>query len=126
MFGTRKEGVGKWERRTGYALSALASLGVLASGVAKLFPGTEIHALLRELELDEHAVAIGLTEIGIVLVYWLPRTGNLGFFMFCAYVGAILMAEVLLGAFPLPALAIGALLFAGTILRKPYLLREPG
>ena len=122
MVGLHEVGVGVWQRRLGYVFSVLASVGVLVSGVSKLFPATEIHELLRELALDEHAVAIGLAEIAIVVLYWVPRTSNLGFFFFCAYVGAIMMAEIMLGDLPLPALTIGALLFAGTLLRKPSLL----
>ena len=126
MVGLHEGGIGDWQLRTGYLLSALATVGVLVSGVSKLFPATEIHDLLRELGLEEHAVAIGIVEIALVILYWLPRTGNLGFFLFCVYVGAILMAEILLGDLPIPALGIGALLFTGTLLRKPSLLGGRG
>lgn len=122
MFQLHDPGVGRTRRTTGYVLSLLPSLAVLGSGLMKFWPAAEIHALLAQLGLEAYAVAIGLVEIACVLLYWIPRTSNLGFFFFCAYVGGITVAELLLEQLPWPALTIGAMIFAGTLLRKPSLL----
>ncbi len=119
MFTLHEAGIGKRQRILGYVLSLLPSLAVFGSGVAKFFPGHEIHALLAELGLGGQAVVIGLTEIGCVVLYWIPRTTNVGFFLFCSYIGAILVGELVLGQVPLPALAIGSMVYAGTYLRRP-------
>lgn len=111
-----------WRIRAGIACAALASLLVLGSALMKFVPGTEIQVILERLGLDAYAVPIALTELGLLLIYWWPRTRNLGFFLFCFYVGGITMAEVLLGDFPLPGLAIGLLILVGTLLRRPGLL----
>lgn len=78
--------------------------------------------ILAQLELSEQAIPIGIMEIILVALYWIPRSVNLGFFLFCAYIGGITVAEILLGDFPLPGLSIGAMIFLGTLLRKPRLI----
>jgi len=105
----------------GYVLSVLPSLAVLFSGLLKFTAEPEILVLLEQLGMADHAVAIGVVEIICVLVYWVPRTVNLGFFLFCAYSGGIVVAELILGDFPLPGLAIGLMVVLGTLLRKPSL-----
>lgn len=105
----------------GYILSALPSIAVLFSGLLKFTAEPEILVLLEKLGMADQAVAIGVVEIICVLVYWIPRTVNLGFFLFCAYSGGIVVAELILGDFPLPGLAIGGMAVLGTLLRKPSL-----
>lgn len=112
---------GRTQLIVGYALSILASLSVLFSGLLKFTAEPEILVLLEQLGMAEHAVAIGVAEIICVLIYWIPRMVNLGFFLFCAYCGGIVVAEMILGDFPLPGLAIGGMLAVGTLLRKPSL-----
>ena len=121
IVGLHDPEIGRKRKLLGYVLSAIPSLGVFASGVSKFFPG-DIHLLLAVLNLDNHAVAIGLVAMAVVLIYWIPRTVNLGFFLFLAYCGGILVGELVVGEVPLPALTIGAMVFAGTVLRKPSLL----
>ncbi|WP_090169194.1 hypothetical protein [Neolewinella agarilytica] len=122
MFELHDAGISKRRRITGYVLSLLPSLAVLGSGFIKFFPNAEIHLLLEQLGMADHAVLIGLIEIGCVLLYWSPTTSNVGFFLFCSYIGGIIVGELVIGDFPLPGLAIGVMVYVGTILRKPSLL----
>ncbi|CAH1000635.1 hypothetical protein LEM8419_01769 [Neolewinella maritima] len=122
MVALHENNIGRTQRWLGYTLSLLPSLGVLVSGITKFFPAGDIHLLLQTLGLADHAVVIGLVEIAVVVLYWIPRTCNIGFFLFCSYVGGILVGELVLGDVPLPALAIGAMIYVGTLLRKPSLL----
>lgn len=122
MSKLHESGIGKPQRLLGYLLSLLPSLAVLGSGFAKFIPDTEIHALLDNLGMAEHAVIIGLIEILCVLVYWIPKTSNIGFFLFCSYAGGIIVGELILGDVPLPGLAIGGMIYVGTLLRKPSLI----
>ena len=122
MFQLHDPGISKARRLTGYALSLLPSLAVLGSGVTKFFPGSDIHTLLEQLGMAEHAVVIGLIEIACVLLYWIPRTSNIGFYLFCSYIGGITVAELILGDFPWPGLTIGVMIYVGTLLRKPSLV----
>lgn len=122
MSELHEAGISKTQRIAGYILSLLPSLAVLGSGFIKFFPDTEIHLLLEQLGMAQHAILIGLIEIGCVLLYWIPKTSNIGFFLFCSYIGAIIVGELVVGDFPLPGLTIGAMIYIGTILRKPSLL----
>ena len=122
MSALHENGTSKSQWLIGYALSILASLGILGSGIIKFFPNESILLILEQLNMSEYALIIGLVEIGVVILYWIPKTSNIGFFLFCVYIGAILAGEIVLGEFPLPALATGVMIFVGTLLRKPSLL----
>jgi|GEM_PF-581159 len=117
-----EEGISRPRRIFGYLLSVLASLAIFGSGIIKFFPDNDIHVLLEQLNVAEHAVLIGLIEIGVVVLYWIPKISNIGFFLFCAYAGGITVGELILGDFPLPGLAIGGMIMVGSVLRKPSLL----
>lgn len=123
MLKLHEEGISKSQRITGYILSLLPSLGIMGSGFMKFFPNTEIHVLLEQLGVAEHAVMIGLVEIFVVVLYWIPRTMNIGFFLFCSYAGGIVVGELIHGDVPLPGLVTGAMIYVGTLLRKPSLLK---
>lgn len=122
MFKLHDEGISKTRRVIGYLLSLLPSLAVLGSGFIKFFPNAEIHALLEQLGMAEHAILIGLIEIVCVLLYWVPATSNIGFFLLCSYIGGIIVGELVIGDVPLPGLTIGIMIYVGTLLRKPSLI----
>lgn len=113
--------IGRSQLIAGYILSVLPSLAVLFSGLLKFTAEPEILVLLEKLGMADQAVVIGVVEIICAVVYWIPRTVNLGFFLFCAYSGGIVVAELILGDFPLPGLAIGVMVVVGTLFRKPSL-----
>jgi len=114
--------IGRTQKLIGYTLSILASVMVFSSALFKFTGEANIYAVLERLGVQEYALSIGLAEMLIVLIYWIPRTSNLGFFLFCSYIGAITVAEMLMGDFPLPGLTIGGMIYLGTLLRKPTLL----
>jgi len=122
MNSFHETGISKSSRITGYVLTLLASLGVLGSGLIKFFPNEEINQVLGRLGLEEYSIAIGLMEVLVVVLYWIPKTVNIGFFLFCSYLGGIIVAEILLGDIPIPGLMLGAMVYIGTFLRKPSLL----
>lgn len=114
--------ISKIQRIMGYILSLIASVSIALSGVLKWVPVAWAMAPLEKLELAPYAFWVGAAELVCVVLYWLPRTQSLGFFFLCTYTGAILLAEILMGEFPLPALILGACIYLGTLLRRPTLL----
>ena len=64
---------------------------------------------------------IGILEISCVLLFWIPKTSNLGFFLLCSYVGGIIVAETTMGGAPFLGLITATLIYVGTFLRKPQL-----
>jgi len=126
MFKLHEEGLSKPQRITGYILALLPALGVMGSGFTKFFPNTEIHALLDQLGMGDYAVLIGLIEILVVALYLIPKTSNIGFFLFCSYIGAIIVGELVIGDVPLPGLTIGVMIYVGTLLLRPSLLGWDG
>ena len=76
---------------------------------------------LERLGVAEHAVLIGLVEILCVVLYWIPRTSNIGFFLFCSYAGGIIVGELILGDIPIPGIVTAIMIYTGTMLRKPSL-----
>ena len=122
MSKLHENGISKSSRITGYVLTIIASVGVLGSGIIKFFPNEEINQVLGKLGLEEHSIAIGLVEVLVVVLYWFPKTVNIGFFIFCSYLGGIVVGEIMLGDIPIPGLVLGAMVYVGTFLRKPSLL----
>ena len=121
MSNLHEPGISKPRRITGYVLSVLPSLMVLLSGFVKFSKNEMILENLERLGVAEHAVLIGLVEILCVVLYWIPRTSNIGFFLFCSYAGGIIVGELILGDIPIPGIVTAIMIYTGTMLRKPSL-----
>lgn len=113
--------ISRIQKVSGYSFSILASMMVLASAIFKFKGEANIILILSELGLTEYSYLIGWVEILIIALYWIPKTSNFGFFLFCSYIGAITVAEIIMGDSPIPGLSIGILIYLGTFLRKPNL-----
>lgn len=121
MSTLHEPGIGKVQRTIGYLLSVLASLMVFISGLLKFTHNAWAMEPLEKLGLSEHAITVGMVELLCVLLYWIPKTSNIGFFIFCSYVGGIIVGELLMGEAPVPGIVIGLMVYLGTLLRKPSL-----
>lgn len=104
----------------GYVLTVLPSLMILYSGTMKLFMAPSMVNNMAELGLEAATIWIGLIELGVMVLYWIPLTSNLGFCLLSAYLGGIIVAELMTGS-PAVGLTLATVFYTGTFLRKPSL-----
>lgn len=114
--------ISKTRRITGYILSILPSLMIVFSGSNKII-GSEwmVQAMNTIPNIGEITPFIGMLEITCVIIYWIPKISNIGFFLLCSYTGGIIVAEIVASHSPLPGIILAILIYIGTILRKPSL-----
>lgn len=112
--------ISKTRKIIGYILTILPSLMIVFSGSNKLL-GAEwmVEAMNTIPNIGEITPYIGLLEITCVLIYWIPKAGNLGFFLLCSYTGGIIVAEIVASHSPMPGILLATFLYIGTVLRKP-------
>ena len=75
---------------------------------------------------------IGVLELILLALYWIPKTQKLGFYLICAFVGGIIVAEVAAGTHveqgmppaPFVGVVTAIMLYAGTIMRKPSMIKQ--
>lgn len=115
--------ISKKRKIAGYVLSIIPSLMILMAGVTKLI-GTEemVQNFANLTNWEDKMLFIGILELVILALYWIPKTMNMGFFLMLGFMGGALLAEVILkGGMPLPAIFVTSLFYIGTMLRKPSL-----
>lgn len=114
--------ISKTRKIVGYILTILPSLMIVFSGSNKIL-GAEwmVQAMNTILHIGEITPFIGLLEICCVIIYWIPKAGNLGFFLLCSYTGGIIVAEIVANHTPLPGILLATFIYIGTVLRRPAL-----
>lgn len=103
----------------GWVLSAPPVLAVAFGAFNKLSGNEEVVGILTDLNIDP--IVLGLLAVLCVVLYLVPVTANLGFFMLCSYYGGVIVGELAMGEFPLVGILMSVLLYVGTLLRKPEL-----
>ena len=66
---------------------------------------------------------VGVLELVLLVIYWIPKSMKMGFYLLQSFVGGIIVAEVVTGQVPFAGIAVATFLYAGTILRHPSLLK---
>lgn len=64
---------------------------------------------------------LGLISLICVILYLIPKTSNVGFFLMCSYFGGVIVGELAMGEIPLVGIVLSICLYIGTMLRKPEL-----
>lgn len=116
--------ISKTRKIIGYILSILPSMLIVFSGVNKIIGSQMMVDSMTQINLLNVMAFIGALEIFCVILYWIPKTSNIGFFLLCSYVGGIIAAESIMGGgttLPLLGIIVAVLLYVGTMLRKPTL-----
>ena len=114
--------ISKNRKIVGYILSILPSGMILITGIMKLTGSTGMEATMEEIpNIGEMIFCIGLLEIVCLILYWIPITSNIGFFLICSYVGGLIVVEIVSDGIPITGIIISVFFYVGTILRKPSL-----
>lgn len=122
MLSLHEDGISKTRRVVGYTLSILVSAMLLFAGLMKVAGAEEMLANMSKIpNIGELVTPIGIIELVCLALYWIPKTSNIGFFLLCSYAGGIIVAEIVGGELPAPGIMVSALLYIGTMLRKPSL-----
>ena len=115
--------ISKTRKIAGYTLSLLGSLILVYAGVLKVIGNEGMLDGLKAIpNWDEKWMFLGILELVVVAIYWIPKMSNIGFFLVASFGGGIIVAEVVAGeAFPFPGVMVCVLIYVGTMLRKPSL-----
>ena len=124
MANYHETNISKTQRITGYVLSILFSVQILMAGAMKLIQAKPLVENMNAVtNCGDKILFIGILELILLALYWIPKTQKLGFYLFCSFVGGIIVAEVVAGKVPFAGLGVAILLYAGTALRFPSLLK---
>lgn len=116
--------IGKTRKMVGYGISILVSLMIFMAGMAKLVGAEPIlENMSKVTNFGDKILLVGLLELVILVIYWIPKTSNLGFFLMASFGGGIIVAEIVSGQPPVAGIAVTTLFYIGTFLRKPSLLK---
>jgi len=130
MANFHEDHIGKAQKITGYVLSILFSINIFMAGILKVIGEASIVERMNNIpNWGNKLMFIGLLELVILTLYWIPKTQKLGFYLLCAFMGGVIVAEVAAGTHegmppaPLVGIITAVMLYAGTILRKPSMLK---
>jgi hypothetical protein len=123
MTTLHEEQINKTQKIIGYVLSILASLIIIMAGAGKIAGSEEmINNMTGIPNFSDKLFFIGVLELILLALYWIPKTSNFGFFLLCSFCGGAILAEMVLGKIPMGGIMVSVLFYAGTILRKPSIL----
>ncbi|MCF0073889.1 DoxX family protein [Dyadobacter sp. CY261] len=76
------------------AVTALASLLVVFSGIMKLTQSPEIVTTLTKVGVGDYLLPLGLMEIGFTALFIFPKTMKIGFILLTCYFAGALATEL--------------------------------
>ena len=118
-------GIPKWQRIVGYMLSILFSFQIFMAGLMKIIANPEMIKVMASLgAMANYTLFVGWGELILLALYWIPQTRKLGFFLMCSFVGGIIATEIIAERPVIVGIITAVLLYAGTIMRYPSLLKS--
>ena len=112
--------ISKARKIAGYTISIIASFMLFMAGIMKIIGTEEMQINMAKVtNFGDKLMFIGILEISILILYWIPRTMNIGFFLLASFGGGIIVAEIVSGGMPIAGIMVSTLFYVGTILRKP-------
>ena len=96
----------KTTRIISIVLMAFASAMLLMSSIMKLSSTQKMIDSLGKAGLANYVILFGIIELLSVVLFWIPKTRNIGFFLLCSYLGGALSIELAGGHSPIAALLL--------------------
>ena len=124
MANLHEDQIGKGRKIVGYILSILFSFQILMAGILKVISEPGIVERMKEIpHWGDKLMFIGVLELVLLALYWIPKTQKLGFYLLCSFMGGVIVAEVAAGTPPVVGIISAVLLYAGTFLRNPSIVK---
>mgnify|MGYP000365590244 CR=1 FL=1 len=111
--------ISKTRKIIGWALSAIPLSALVFASFGKLTGNPELVESLAKININ--AQLLGAVLLACIILYAIPKTTNIGFFLLCSYLGGVIVAELGRGDMPTVGIGLAVLLYVGTMLRKPEL-----
>jgi len=102
----------------GWVLSAIPLLAIVVGSINKFSGNPE---LIEKMPYISSLPLLATLSLVCVIIYLIPKTSNIGFFLLCSYFGGAIVAELAMGEFPLIGILLSVFLYVGTMLKKPEL-----
>ena len=116
----------------GWVIAVLLALMLTFSATMKfVYPPQMAEQWVEKFEYPkELALAIGIVELGCLIVYLIPRTATLGAVLLTGYLGGAVATHVRVKDMFVPVIIFGILVWLGLYLRAPRVrallpLRQP-
>jgi DoxX-like family len=107
---------------TGYVLSALPTLSLIASAVMKFVKPEGLPKEFDRLGWPLHlATPLGIVELTCAILYAIPQTSVLDAILVTGYLGGAVATHVRIGDNFIPPVIFGVLVWLGLFLRDPRL-----
>lgn len=119
------KGIKKFNKYLGYVFSIIFTLMLLFSALMKLMENEFLVDSMKAIHLLPSMKLIALIEIICLVLYWIPKTVKVGFYLLCFFMGSVIAAELIAlegVGIPVPGVPLAILLVLGTFLRKPSIL----
>jgi hypothetical protein len=111
-----------WKTRTGWALTALGALGLVASSLGKLSHSAGVVEGVGKAGIAEHLITpIGIVELLVALTYAIPKTSVFGAILAAGYLGGAVMTHVRVGEPFIAPVVVGFIIWFGLWFREPRL-----
>jgi hypothetical protein len=81
-------------------LLAIPSAILVLSAIGKISANRDVIQSLAKTGLRDYITILGITELLVVLLLWIPKARNIGFFLACSYFGGTMSFELSNGHFP--------------------------
>ena len=111
--------ISKTRKTIGWVLSLLPVVALILASLGKFTQQPKVVENLGNLNIDP--LMLGIVIIVCVILYLVPKTSNIGFFLLCSYFGGVIVARLANGDNVMIAIGLTILLYVGTMLRKPAL-----
>ncbi|WAC15161.1 DoxX family protein [Dyadobacter pollutisoli] len=100
------------------AITVIASLMVVLSGIMKLTASEEMVSTLQKVGVGDYITALGVMEIGFTALFIYPKTMKIGFILLTCYFAGAIATELSHGK-PFNAVLPIALIWIAAFLRDP-------
>lgn len=108
------------------AVTTLAILMVILSGVMKLMQGELVVTTLTKVGVGPYIIMLGLMEIGFATLFLFPKTMKLGFILLSCYFAGAMAVDLSHGGSLLNAAITLALIWVAAFLRDRFIFLSRG
>jgi len=106
-------------------LLAIPSVILLLSAAGKLSANRDVVQSFGKSGLRNYITIMGVTELLLVALLWIPKARNIGFFLACSYFGGAMSFELSNGHFPSSSIFL-ILIWIAVYLRDKQLFINSG